>query len=79
MEIKFEKGDIVTIVFPLNFESKNDFREKYEGSVHEVLEIDDMGWVKLSECFLIHWWPPSFLFKEEEDEEIELHDLLSIM
>jgi len=77
--MEFEKGDIVTIVFPLNFESKNDFKEKYEGSVHEVLEIDDMGWVKLNECRLINWWPPSFLVKEGKDEEIELQDLSSIM
>lgn len=78
--MKFEKGDIVTIAFPLGFKSSNDLKEKYDGSVHEVLEIDDMGWVKLDKCHLIHWWPPSFIFKStDDDEEIELQDLLSIM
>lgn len=78
--MKFEKGDIVTIAFPLGFKSSNDLKEKYDGSVHEVLEIDDMGWVKLDKCHLIHWWPPSLIFKSaDDDEEIELQDLLSIM
>ena len=79
--MKFKKGDIVTIAFPLSFKSNNnDLKEKYDGSVHEVLEIDDMGWVKLDKCSLIHWWPPSFIFKStDDDEEIEPVDLSNIM
>ena len=78
--MEFKKGDIVTITFPSNFKSKY-IREKYEGSVHKVLEIDGDGWVKLSECSLVHWWPPRFIIKStgEEDEEIEPVDLSNIM
>ncbi len=78
--MEFEKGDIVTIVFPSNFKSRY-IREKYEYSIHKVLEIDDDGWVKLSKSSLVHWWPPRFIVKYtgDDDEEIELQDLSSIM
>ena len=78
--MEFKKGDVVTVLFPSNFKSKY-IREKYEGSVHEVIEVNYDGWVKLSECSLIHWWHPGFIvrYTGDEDEEIELQDLLSIM
>ena len=79
--MKFKKGDIVTVSFPSGFKSKY-IREKYEGTVHEIVGINYDGWVKLDECDPpINWWPPNFIVKStvEEDEEIELQDLLSIM
>lgn len=78
--MEFKKGDIITVSFPLGFKSKY-IREKYEGTIHKVLDVNDDGWVKLSECSLIHWWPPIFIVKSmgEEDEEIEPVDLNIIM
>lgn len=78
--MEFKKGDIVTVLFPPNFKSKY-MREKYDGSVHKVLDIDDNGWVKLNECSPIIWWPPDFIVKStgNEDEEIEPVDLSNIM